>query len=239
MFGKWKAPCGAIVLVCLFGAVAANASTINFFSALALGNLPESVIVNGITVSSWDVSKTMSTQWSSNVILNNRSQGPDDRGLGVCTNRLNCPTIDNGNINEIDNNGSTFEVIRLDFGAITAVATIGLSSLDSGPKDGFAIFGSNVALPDLSMLTPLAQGTNQSLNQVDPNITINQSFRYFFVTPKERGPNSANSDFLLASVSTPLITTSAPEPTTYATIGIGILALVSLSRMTTRRRNNS
>jgi hypothetical protein len=89
------------------------------------------------------------------------------------------------------------------------------------------------------MLTPLAQGTNQSLNQVDPNITINQSFRYFFVTPKERGPNSANSDFLLASVSTPLITTSAPEPTTYATIGIGILALVSLSRMTTRRRNNS
>src|ERR1700687_4742516 len=127
-----------IATVVLCSAFAAQAATINFSTALAAG---------GITITGWDVAKANGTLWSNNVILNNRREAPDDMGLGVCSVPTNCPTTGHGDNNEIDNNGSTFEVIRLDFGSSTMVTSIGLGSLDSGLKDGFAIFGSNTAVP--------------------------------------------------------------------------------------------
>jgi hypothetical protein len=209
----------------------ANATTINFSTALPAGHQGESVSVGGVIASGWDVSKTNNAVWiDDGVILNNRQEGPNELGLGVCL-ASNCPTTGNGNINEIDNNGSTFEVIRLDFGATTLVNSIGLSSLDSELKDGFAIFGSNTALPTLSSLTAIAQGTNSTVGpSVTPIITINQSDRYFFVTSLKRGTTDSGSDFLLASV------TTAPEPYTSAMLGLGLLAIGAALRLRIARQ---
>jgi hypothetical protein len=210
----------------LFLSSNAKATTINFSTALPAGHQGESVTVGGLTASGWVVSKADNTVWSlDGVILNNRQEGPTELGLGVCF-ASNCPTTGNGNINEIDNNGSTFDVIRLDFGVSTFVKSIGLSSLDSGTKDGFAIFGSNTALPTLSSLTAIAQGTNATVGpSVTPLININQSDRYFFVTSLKRGANDSGSDFLLESV------TTAPEPYTSGMLGLGLLAIGAALRL--------
>jgi len=189
------------------------------------------VTTGGIIISGWDVSKANGTLWSNNVILNNRREAPDDLGLGVCSVPTNCPATGHGDNNEIDNNGSMFEVIRLDFGSSTFVTSIGLGSLDGGLKDGFAIFGSNTALPNLSLLTALVQGTNQSAGSVDPVLSINQSFRYFFVGPKDRGLHSSDSDFLLKSVSTGVTPSSVPEPLTCGMLGLGLVGLGALRRV--------
>jgi len=210
-----------------------NATTITFSTALPAGHQGESVTVGGVTASGWDVSKTNNAVWSlDGVILNNRQEGPDDVGLGVCL-ASNCPTTGNGDINEIDNDGtSTFEVIRLDFGAMTFVDSIGLSSLDSGTKDGFAIFGSNNAQPTLSSLTAIAQGTNSTVGSTNPVITIDQADRYFFVTSLKRGTSDSGSDFLLESV------TTAPEPYTAAMLGLGLLAIGAALRLRIANNRN-
>src|SRR6185312_11480117 len=117
---------------------------------------PDSETVGGFTMTGWTVSKANNTIWSNlNVILNNRLDLPNDSGIGVCSPLTppSCPTSGSGNINEIDNNGTTFEVLRFDFNTPTIVNSFGLSSLDSGLKDGFAIFGSNTAQPTISGLT--------------------------------------------------------------------------------------
>jgi len=210
----------------------ANATTITFSTALSAGNQLDSVTVGGVTASGWDVSKTTGNWSDDGVILNNRQEGPDDLGLGVCPASY-CPATGNGDINEIDNNGtSTFEVIRLDFGAATVVESIGLSSLDSGTKDGFAIFGSNIDKPTLSSLTAIAQGTNSTVGSINPIITINQFDRYFFVTSLKRTTSDSGSDFLLESV------TTTPEPYTSAMLGLGLLAIGAALRLRIARQRN-
>jgi hypothetical protein len=211
-------------LALLIGPFYAKATTINFATALSAGNKAQSLTVGGVTASAWVVSKTDGTWSSQGVILNNRNEGSTELGLGVCFSS-NCPSTGNGNINEIDNNGLTFDVIQLDFGVSTFVKSIGLSSLDSGLKDGFAIFGSNTP-QTLSSLTAIAQGTNSTVGpSVTPIININQSDRYFFVTSKNRGVNDTGSDFLLESV------TTAPEPYTSAMLGLGLLAIGGALRL--------
>jgi hypothetical protein len=215
----------------MLGLSIASAGTIDFSTALPTGHLGESVSIDGVTVSAWDVSKTNGNDWSDNhVILNNRRDGEDDNGLGVCSKSWDCPTSGNGDINEIDNNGSTFEVIRLDFGSPTDVTSIGLSSLDSGLKDSFAIFGSDTPFVNLSALTPLAEGSNLSEGSVNPVIAINQLFQYFFVTTESRSLCSSDSDFLLKSVTTGT-PASAPEPLSEALTGSGLIALALIGRL--------
>ena len=210
----------------------AQAATINFSTALPLGHQGESVTVGGITASAWVVSKANNATWiDDGVILNNRNEGTTELGLGVCFSST-CPATGNGDINEIDNNGTTFDVIRLDFGAPTLVSSIGLSSLDSGLKDGYAIFGSNTALPTISSLTAIASGTNTSAGSVTPIISINQTDRYFFVTSLHRGANDTGSDFLLESV------TTTPEPYTSGMLGLGLLAIGAGLRLKIGRPRN-
>jgi hypothetical protein len=217
------------------GSFIAQAATIDFSTALPLGHQGQWVTVGGVTASAWDVSKTNNAVWiDDGVILNNRNEGPTELGLGVCLSS-NCPTTGNGNINEIDNNGNIFEVIRLAFSAPTLVSSIGLSSLDSGLKDGFAIFGSNTATPTISSLTAIAQGTNTSVGGiVEPSIPVNQTFQYFFVTSKNRGATDSGSDFLLASVTTP-----TPEPYTSGMLGLGLLAIGAGLRLRISNQRNA
>lgn len=234
MFTGFKFTLAATALACVVGSFDAKATTIDFSTALPLGNLPEvEVNVGGIvTVSAWTVNKTTGAWVSDGVILNNRRELPNELGLGVCLSG-NCPPTGNGNINEIDNNGTTLDVIRLDFGTSTYLNSIGLSSLDSGTKDGFAIFGGNTAQPDLTsstLLTPIQQGTNLSIGQVDPIIGINQTDRYFFVTSLKRSTADTGSDFMLTSVNT------TPEPYTAGTLGLGLLAIAAVLRLKTRRQ---
>jgi hypothetical protein len=216
----------AAAALCL-GAGGVHATTINFNSALASGNLPQTVTTGGVVISGFTVSKTNGTVWSSNVLLDNRNEGPLDVGLGVCANIHNCPATGNGDINEIDNNGSTFDVIRFDF-TNASTASFGLGSLDSGLKDGYAIFGSNTALPNLSTLTALASGTNTSAGSVTPVIAVNQPFRYFFLAPLKRGVNDEDSDYLVRSVTY----AQAPEPMSAGLIGAGLIGLAILRRKT-------
>lgn len=222
-----------------FSSLLAFANTIEFnltaSSGLAVGNLPQSVVVPtfpSLTVSGWKISEVALGTWiSTNVILNNRNQAPDDRGLGVCSDAANCPATGNGTINEIDNDNGYFEVIRMDFGVQTFVNAIGLSSLDSGAKDHFAIFGSSMATPNLNtQATLLAKGS--SLNfPVNPSVNINASYRYFFVSTQfdnmvgRENTSPAlvltDADFLLQSVNY----TAVPEPGLGAIIGLAVLAL--------------
>lgn len=214
---------GVLASALCFGAITSQASIIAFNSALPLGNLPQSVVISGITVSAFEVSKTNGTSWMNTGILNNRNEAAAEFGLGVCADPHNCPASGNGSINEIDNNGSSFDLIRLDFGSTTFVNNVRLSSLDSGEKDGFAIFGSNMAQPDLSMLIPLAEGTNLSAGSVSPTITLNQSLRYIFVVPGYRGTSNTGSDFLLWSADQAGL--AAPEPWTIVLTGVGLVAI--------------
>ncbi len=203
----------------------ARATIIDFSTAFPLGHLPESVSIGSLTVSAFDVSKTTG-QWTSNVILNNRAQMPDDLGLGVCSNPANCPTLGNGDINEIDNNGSVFEVIRLNFGSAVTVNSLRISSLDAG--DGYAIFGSNLAQPNLLQLTPLAQGTSGS------SVSLGSTFQYFFAAPKNRGVYDTGSNYLLQGVdfNPALHVNSVPEPSTLTLLGAGLIGIGLLRRRT-------
>jgi hypothetical protein len=224
-------------LAVVLGSIPAQATLIDFSTALPAGHQGQSVTVGGVTASAWVVSKTNGASWSlDGVILNNRHEGASELGLGVCF-ASNCPATGNGDLNEIDNDGSVhFDVIRLAFSAPTLVSSIGLSSLDSGLKDGFAIFGSNSTLPNLSLLTPLAQGTNTSVGgAVEPIIAINQNFQYFFVTSKNRGVNDTGSDFLLESVTT----NPTPEPYTSGMLGLGLLAIGGAMRLKISRQRKA
>ena len=218
MFYRW-----ASALILLVGGLTARASSIDFTTAFPLGNLPQSVSIAGLTVSAFDVSKTTG-QWTSNVILNNRSQMPDDLGLGVCSLAPKCPTLGSGDINEIDNNGSVFEVIRLNFGSAVTVNSLRLSSLDAG--DGYAIFGSNVAQPNLSHLSPLAQGTSGT------SVALGSTFQYFFATPKNRGVNDTGSNYLVQAVdfNSPTHVNSVPEQQTLTLMGAGLVGIALFVR---------
>ncbi len=219
-----------IVASALLMTAIAGATTINFTTALPLGNLPESVTVDGLTISAWKVSKVSGTSWANQAILNNRNDVPDDIGLGVCSDSTNCPAGGGGtgDINEIDNNGSTFEVVQINTAGTAGLTSIGLSSLDGGLKDGYAIFGSNSALPNLSLLTPLASGTNASAGTIFPIISVPSSYQYYFVTSLNRGLSACNSDFLMESVT--LKSSTTPEPFTFGLIGLGLAGIALAGR---------
>jgi len=228
MFGPRKALFGAIAAVCLLSAGSASATTINFSTGLPAGNLPESETIGGITVSALEASGSKTTSWSSSVILDNQRNGATDSGLGVCPSARDCGYSNN----EIDTTGSSFDVIRLDFGVATLVQSIGLSSLNDGSLGGFEIFGSNTALPNLDKLTPLAQGTENSVHSVDPTITLNDTYRYFFVAATDLSSSdcSTPSGFLLDTVTTGIHTTNTPEPYTAGIMAAGLLGLALYRR---------
>ena len=199
-----------------------KATTIDFSTALPPGVLTNSLVPSGaiFTLTGFTVDKATNLVWSDNVRLVNRQEAPDDVGVGICPpSPASCPTTEGGSINEIDNNGSTFDVLRFAFSTPVEIHSIGLSSLDSGLKDGFAIFGSNTAQPTLSGLVAIASGTNTSAGSVNPTILINQTFQYFFVTSLKRGANDDDSDFLVKNIS------YGPEPFTLGLVGAGLLGL--------------
>jgi hypothetical protein len=213
---------------------------VNFAYDAARGNLGYTENLSKVTVSGWAVDKANPASWTP-ANINNRNE-PSDKGLGVCPLGQVCPPTGNGDINEIDNNGMTFDVLRLAPAAGFILTSVSLSSLDSGTKDNFAIFGSNTVNPVFSSLTLLAQGSNATTHSTAPAISVNPNYAYYYVTTQARGANDSNSDFLVSGIALERGQicpgpTPTPEPATSAMIGAGLLVAGGLLRRRTRSGN--
>jgi hypothetical protein len=166
-------------------------------------------------------------------VLIQRNQAPNDIGLGVCNSGdgAGCTTITSGNgdNNEIDNNGSLRDLVRLNFGSAKSGLSVQLASVDgtSGNVDDYAIYVSNSATPKLSALIPLTG--NQSSGGINPIVNITGSWQYIFVTTRTQ---SRDDDFLLRSATA---SSAVPEPASLLLMGSG-LAGVAVWRL---RRKSS
>jgi len=163
-----------------------------------------------------------------------RNQAPNDLGLGVCNSGdgAGCTTITSGNgdNNEIDNNGSLRDLIRLDLGSSRTGLSVTLASVDgtSGNIDNYAIYASNSATVKLSTLTALTG--SQSTGGINPTVNITGSWRYIFVTTGS-GVNG-DDDFLLKSAT---VSSTVPEPASLLLMGSGLVG-VAVWRL--RRKSN-
>ncbi len=167
-------------------------------------------------------------------VLIQRHEAPNDLGLGVCNSGdgSGCTTITSGNgdNNEIDNNGSLRDLIRLDLGSSKTGLSVTLASVDgtSGNVDNYAIYASNSATVKLSTLTALTG--SQSTGGINPTINIAGSWRYIFVTTGS-GANG-DDDFLLKSAT---VSSAVPEPASLLLMGSGLVG-VAVWRL--RRKGN-
>lgn len=215
-----------IALMAVLAVLILPAASAGAISSLPLGNL-STASITGATFTAWEVSKTSPTTWYSTTI-NHRNEGSNDIGLGVCPAAVGalCPTTGNGNINEIDNNGTAFDVLRLEVASGYRLNSIGVSSLDAS-TDAFAIFGSNSANPSFNLLTLLASGT--SAMGISPVIAISNQYTYYYIAPKNRDTCDPTSDFLVKSAD--LTTVSrVPEPITMSLAGLGLVLFGALRR---------
>lgn len=172
-----------------------------------------------------------------------RNEAPDDLGLGVCNSfddgGASClaTLTGNGENNEIDNNGGTQDVIRLDFGAIASGLGVVLNSLDGTIEniDNFQIFRSNLVNPTLadngSTVFLLASGSESSPGGVNPVIQLAGSYRYLYVTTST---GSGDDDFLVRSATGPV--GPVPEPASLALLAAGLAGMAGAGAWKKRRR---
>ena len=189
-----------------------------------------------ITLGAWNVAKTDWTNgggityMSANTQLFERQSVPNDVGVGICNAQdrvpagwwdTSCPG--DGNKNEIDNNGSTIDVMSISLAAGWKFVGMTLSSLDIG--DSGRLYGSNDVNPDLTMLAANLSGTGSG--NVNPNVNLSSvsGFSNLYLT----GGASLNGDsFLLQSITVAAVGPNGqeiPEPASLGLLGAGLLGL--------------
>lgn len=205
-----------------------------------VGNLGTSHVFGSIIATAFNSSGRVA-------YLNQRGER-NDNGIGVCNTvddgGKKCFGSGNGVNNEIDNNGSTYDWIRLDVRAVRGrVTSIGLSSLDD--HDNYSIWGNNTGIATFSKADFITHGT--SSHGVNPNISIASGFGdygYYFVTTwaqagsskkgeknekdkkgekdKRDSDDGKGGDFLLRDVTTTFSVVSVPLPSALPMLGIGL-----------------
>lgn len=204
----------------------ASATTWNFGGAFgSLG--PDEVLTVGsdsLTAAAFTYAEPSGVATYTAATLMRRNEAPDDIGLGVCNSGdgAGCTTITSGNgdNNEIDNNGSLRDLIRLDFGSSKTGLSVTLASVDglTGNVDNYAIYASNSATAKLSTLVALTG--SQSTGGINPTVNIAGSWRYVFVTT---GSGAwGDDDFLLKSATA---SNTVPEPASLLLTGSGLAGM--------------
>ena len=203
----------------------ASATTWNFGGAFgSLG--PDEVFTVGpdnLTAAAFTYAEPSGVATYTAATLLRRNEAPDDIGLGVCNSGdgAGCTTITSGNgdNNEIDNNGSLRDLIRLDLGSSKTGLSVTLASVDglTGNVDNYAIYVSNSATAKLSTLVALTG--SQSTGGINPTVNIAGSWQYIFVTTLTQ---SGDDDFLLKSATA---SSAVPEPASLLLMGSGLAGL--------------
>jgi len=176
--------------------------------------------------------------------LNQRNTS-SDKGIGVCNSvddGRTCFGAGNGAKNEIDNNGASYDWIRLDVSAVHGVVTrIGLSSLDKDTGDDYSIWGNNTGIATFTAADFITHGS--SSGKANKNVSIAQGFghySYYYVTTRfqdgtKQGANG--SDFLLQSITTTPL--PVPLPAAGWLLGSGLIGLFGLKRKRSDKAANS
>lgn len=222
----------------LLGATTANAATITTnFSGLG-GDLGNSTSFGNIEVTAFNSSGSTANLY--------QSDAGTDRGLGVCNsvddNGAACASVTDSGVNfEIDNNGITFDWIRLDVSTDKSdggiVTGISLSSVQYRGVDTWSIWGNNTGDANGFQASDfIISGNTTTSTYVDVAIPdFAQEYSYYYITTANMtstmSSEGLNHIMLHKLTQDGLQPPSAvPVPAAVWLLGSGLVGLVGVSR---------
>jgi len=184
----------------------AEATVIDYGSSPE-GPLAHTITYDGVQVSGWRI---VDGVWIPQDLYR-RTDAPDDLGLGVCNTQSG--SCGDSQRNEIDSNSPGRDVVAFSTAGVRLLYA-NLSSVDGSPtrQDAWALYLTDMYLPDLAQLTPFATGSGVGV--VNPVVSLEgQAFDWLYVTT-----NGLNSDFLIQGLET--VDSTTPEPGTMALLAL-------------------
>jgi hypothetical protein len=224
---------GLIVLVALVvgvgGVASADPITWNFGGSGGNLGSSETFTSNSLTITADAYNYDWGSHDYNSEDLYQRNDSPDDIGLGVCgkddgpTSQCARSSEDSEIDNDNGNNDDDQDVIRLNLTSLPSAYSLSEALLTSVEgTDLFRVYGSNSALPNLSLATLLASGGSGCTGTPNCQVTLTGDYDYLFFTTNFS--TNGSSDFLLRSLTVQSPST-VPEPASLTLLGSGLLAL--------------